>query len=362
MQPIFSSLRCNCSIEGYNIFHLTLTELTIFDNRGRDVSDVASLFFLNRHLPPLFLEFESRRVATVSRRSDLYLRVTSINQCIFKVKCGTFSYMNIKRAKGHGRYATLSVEVPELSQGWHIKLRPASDSIKLADEAERTRWAQGHLPAPEKAYFRRLPGVAMLITKTLDGTPSYKYIDVLEPRALISGVSSAVQTMRRVDVTDFPFAPPRWATEQGATENVGNLAVSGSRHRELHPDFAGRTLRELKDVIDAGPGEGEQVLSHGDLCMPNALLDEVGTLTGIVDLGGLHVGSAALDPAIMSWTVQASMGDRWANQLLEMQGTNANDPAILYNRLAYDLGLERPDPWAWTQTPQLAEQRERLSA
>lgn len=270
--------------------------------------------------------------------------------------------MRIKRAKGHGRYVTLSVEVPEFSQGWHVKLRPASGSAKLADEAERTHWVRGHLPVPERVHACHLPGVAMLITKTLDGAPSYKYIGVLEPHIIVAGISSAIRAMRNTDITGFTFEAPRWATHGGAEANIEQLATNPAKHRELHPDFAARTLPELKDIISLAPDDNEKVLSHGDLCMPNVLLDREGTMSGIVDVGGLHLGNSQLDTAIMSWTVQANMGDKWAIKLLDLHGANANDQGILYNRLAYDLGLERPDPWAWIQTPQLAAQRERLSA
>lgn len=269
--------------------------------------------------------------------------------------------MKIERAKGHGLYATLSVEAPALLQNWHVKLRPSSDSTKLTDEAERTRWARGRLPVPERAYAGSLPGVVMLITKTLEGTPSHKYINTLEPRTIIAGISSAIRAMQRIDTADFPFDPPHWSTHQAAEASIDKLATNPTKHRELHPDFAGRTLSELKDIIDAGPGDTEKALSHGDLCMPNVLLDDKGSMTGIVDLGGLHVGNSHLDPAIMSLTVQANMGDKWAGELLDLHGATANDQGILYSRLTYDLGLERPDPWAWTQTPQLAAQRERLS-
>lgn len=269
--------------------------------------------------------------------------------------------MNIKRAKGHGRYATIAVDVPELSRGWHVKLRPGEFHVRQADEAARTRWAHDHLPAPRQALAVRVPGLSMLITKTLEGRPSHKYIEVLPPSAILSGLASAIDLMRSTDASGFPFAPPRWTTEQGIEENFKRLTSSKNKHRELHPDFAGRTHRELQDIVDRDHTPDGKVLAHGDLCMPNVLLSGQAALTGIVDLGGLHVGDPNLDLAIMSWTVQANMGDKWANNLLDMYAASANDQDILYNRLAYDLGLERPEPWAWTQTPQLAAQRERLA-
>jgi aminoglycoside phosphotransferase len=184
----------------------------------------------------------------------------------------------------------------------------------------------------------------------------------MEPETIISGVSSAIKAMRDVDISSFPFAPPRWATEQGMNENIKHLVTSKTKHSKLHPDFANRTLQELRDIADCPPRKDTKVLSHGDLCMPNVLLDDKGTMLGFVDLGGLHIGNSQLDLAIMSWTVQANMGNLWANHLLAMHEASGDSQDIVYNRLAYDLGLERPDPWTWAQTPQLAEQRARLSA
>lgn len=269
--------------------------------------------------------------------------------------------MHIKREKGHGIRATLALEIPELSQNWHIKFRPPTESDALVDEAERINWAQGRLPVPERAYALRLPGISMLITKSLEGTPSYKLVDVLEPEAIVSGVSAAIGLIRAADIMGIPFDPPYWATQQGAEDGIRQLAISPVKHRALHPDFAGRTHQELKDIINGGPGEDVQTLSHGDLCMPNVLLGANGEVKGIVDLGSIHVGNSRLDLAIMSWTVQAIMGSRWSGRLLQAYGAVETDQSILYNRLAYDLALKRPEPWAWTQTQQLAEQRERLS-
>lgn len=257
-------------------------------------------------------------------------------------------------------YATLAIELPDRT-GWHIKLRPGEDGPRQSDEAARTRWVRDRLPSPRQARAVRLPGISMLVTKTLEGTPSHKYIGLLEPTAILFGVTTAIGAMRETDTRGFPFAAPRWTTEQGIADNLKRLETSKTKHRELHPDFAGRTYRELQDIVDGGSGGDKKVLTHGDLCMPNVLLSGRAALTGIVDLGGLHVGNGKLDLAIMSWTVQANMGDKWANRLLETYETTADDQGILYNRLAYDLGLERPDPWTWTQTPQLAKQRERLA-
>jgi aminoglycoside phosphotransferase len=253
------------------------------------------------------------------------------------------------------------VELPGTDSGWHVKLRPSGEHQSLSEEAERIIWAQKRIPTIEKARAIRLPGISALVTKTIEGLPSHKYIDTLQPERIIAGVDSAIALMQRADTDAFPFPAPAWTTEQGIAGNIRRLTDEKAKHRGLHPDFAARTKQELIDILEAGPGADEKVLTHGDLCMPNVLLGNTGDVTGIVDLGGLHIGNRKQDLAIMSWTVEANMGSRWSDQLLAANSTSFDNPGILYQRLIYDLGLKRPDPWAWTQSPQLIEQRERLS-
>jgi len=270
--------------------------------------------------------------------------------------------MKIKRAKGHGLHATFSVDLSEKDSSWHVKLRPAKDHARMIDEAMRTRWAHTRfpIPTPDRARVMRLPGVSALITETIEGTPSHQCIETLEPHVILRGLSSAITSIRNIGTLGCIFKPPHWTTEQGIEENLKNLQNSKTKRKDLHPDFADLTFRELKDIADIGD-DGQKAVSHGDLCMPNVLIDDKGNPAGIVDLGELHIGSPNLDLAIMSWVVQANMGNRWAHHLLAAHGADSQEPVILHNRLAYDLGLERPGPWEWVQAPQLHEQRERLA-
>jgi len=266
--------------------------------------------------------------------------------------------MHIKRVKGHGRFATYEM-LAGLHQSKHLKLRPSSYYESLKDESQRTNWANNYnIPAPVTTALR-FPIISTLVSVTLEGSPSHKYIDLMDPVVIIRGISSALKKLQDMNVHDFPFSIPRWATEEGVEKNLQNL--TSKKHRALHPDFSQLDLRNLRDIVDAGPGTQRPTLSHGDFCMPNVLLDSLGQVSGIVDLGGLHIGNDKLDPAIMSWTLQANMGERWADHFLEAQNTNAQDQGIVYSRLAYDLGLKRDNPWGWIESDKLLARRKRLS-
>ena len=268
----------------------------------------------------------------------------------------------ISRAKGHGKYATYELGPHASGKSWYVKLRPASHLGQLNEEANRSNRARNSLPTPEKSLVARVPGLSLLISKSLDGEPSHKHIDKLEPSDIIAGLSCALKLLRGAETKNFPFSKPIWLTEAGIERNVRHLSSNPSKHRQLHPDFASLSLSEIKSITNQAPSSKSDNLVHGDFCMPNILLKSCGGVSGIVDLGGLHIGDPNTDLAILSWTVRANMGEKWSSELLKLHNSSEDDSSIKHFRLAYDLGLRRENPWEWTKTNKLTDQIERLSS
>ncbi len=267
--------------------------------------------------------------------------------------------VGIQHIKGTGLRSTHEI-TPPTGSSWHIKIRPSDDAEKMQLEADKISWAKDKLPVPQKAAAQSIPGVSLLLTRTIEGTPGFEMIKTILPNRLVAQLLRAADVLRATDVSNFPFDPPEWTEPKGVEKNLGKLVMSRDKHRELHPDFSRLTLNEIKGILDAGPVGETNVLSHGDWCMPNILVGPDGRMTGIVDLGGLHIGNENLDPAIMSLTLRANMGDPWEKQYLEAYSLGIDDQAVTYQRLIYDLGLEHEDPWSWIDAPELIEQRARL--
>lgn len=264
---------------------------------------------------------------------------------------------SVKRAKGVGLRSTTFEIGLRTGRGWHAKIRPSSDTEILKLEAEKINWASDVLPVANKAFVKALPVMSALLTKTIDGSPSFDLVGTLPSGKLIAGITEATNQLRLVSKANVPFNAPEWTRPDGIERNLGKLAVSKQKHRQLHPDFSRLTLTELRDIVDQGPGDQAKVLSHGDWCMPNVLMNQEGKVTGIVDLGELHVGDEKLDPAIMSWTIRANMGAQWEGNYLNSLNLDSQDAGVNYQRLVYDLGLEHSDPWSWLDDPELAERR-----
>ena len=265
--------------------------------------------------------------------------------------------VSVKRAKGVGLRSTTFELGLRTGRGWHFKILPSNDAEILKTEAEKVRWASDVLPVANKAFVKTLPGMSVLLTRTLDGNPSFDLAGILPSDKLIAGITEATNRLRSALTANVPFNAPEWTRPDGIERNLGKLAVSKQKHRQLHPDFSRLTLTELRDIVDQGPGDQAKVLTHGDWCMPNVLMNQEGQVTGIVDLGELHVGDEKLDPAIMSWTIRANMGNLWEDSYLDSLNLTSQDAGINYQRLIYDLGLEHSDPWSWLDDSELAERR-----
>ena len=89
-------------------------------------------------------------------------------------------------------------------------------------------------------------------------------------------------------------------------------------------------------------------------------MSQEGSFVGLIDLGALHVGDPTLDTALLSWCINDNLGPKWADYFLSLYNIDSKDPRILYYRLAYDLSLNFPDPWAWTMSPKLVQRRANL--
>ena len=82
---------------------------------------------------------------------------------------------------------------------------------------------------------------------------------------------------------------------------------------------AAAAIRMLRAVDISGcpfnDGQGT-VLCHGDLCLPNIFADNRG-ITGFIDLGSCHVGSADEDVHTCIWSLEANLTGEYSDGTVE---------------------------------------------
>ncbi len=218
----------------------------------------------------------------------------------------------------------------------YLKVVSRSDPIaarELADEAERARWlrTQG-FPAADVVEFDGDTDRCWLLTRALAGRPASAHWAETERNRVIDAFADLARALHAVPVGWCPFDRSLAVTLPYARTAVETDAVDLLR---LDPEREGRTGRQLLASLEAAiPDQKEDlVVCHGDLCLPNLLLDPVDiTVTGLIDVGRLGTADRYLDLAlatrsISSESLNPQFGDGYARRFLSRYGEIDPDSA-----------------------------------
>lgn len=218
----------------------------------------------------------------------------------------------------------------------YLKTVSCSDPItarELADEADRARWlrAQG-FPAADVIECDGVADRCWLLTRSVTGRPASASWAETERCRVIDAFADVARALHALPVGSCPFDRSLAVTLPLSRSAVESNAVDLQR---LDPERQGRTGHQLLASLDAAvPDQKEDlVVCHGDLCLPNVLLDPVElTVTGVVDVGRLGTADRYLDLAlatrsIASESLNPQFGHRYARRFLSRYGEPDPDPA-----------------------------------
>lgn len=142
-------------------------------------------------------------------------------------------------------------------------------------EVARTAWlGAAGLPAPDVLDAGTDGATEWLVTAALTGRPAHLPWPADRRGAVVDALARITVALHALPVPGCPFDR--------------SLAVTLPPARAAGLDAEAPVVEEL-------------VVCHGDLCLPNVLLDETGaTVTGLVDLGRLGRADRHTDLALMS--------------------------------------------------------------
>ena len=149
-----------------------------------------------------------------------------------------------------------------------------------------------------------------------------RYLD--DPKRLCDTIATLLRRLHELDAADCPV-PNRIETYlQTAAHNYRN----GLYDTSLFPDNWGytsaeeawRTLEEGKHLFE------QNVLLHGDYCLPNILLDDW-RFSGFIDLGNGGVGDRHVDLFWGAWTLNFNLKtDEYRERFFDAYGRDKLDP------------------------------------
>jgi streptomycin 3"-kinase len=195
----------------------------------------------------------------------------------------------------------------------YVKVVTSDHAEELAGERDRIHWLSSTcVPGAVVLDWRATDAGACLVTRAVQGVPG----DRLDPRALRSAWPSVVETVRALHglpAEKCPFyrrlasvMPVARATVAEKRVIVGFLPLA------LQSTPPPQILEQLEVELPRRVAqEGAQlVVCHGDLCLPNILIDPItDQVTGLIDLGRLGTADPHADIALLLATARTISPD-----------------------------------------------------
>ena len=166
-----------------------------------------------------------------------------------------------------------------------------------------------------------------LLTSAVKGEDCVHEIYLNEPKRLCDTLAVALRELHETKHSDCPVKDRVTEYLALAEENY----ITGNYDKSHFPDsFGYRSAEEAYKVLQEGKGTlKNEVLIHGDYCLPNIMLDNW-RLSGFIDVGNGGVGDRHIDLFWGTWTLWFNLHtNEYYDRFLDAYGRDKIDENIL---------------------------------
>ncbi len=208
----------------------------------------------------------------------------------------------------------------ERDGGYYLK-KAARNS--LAREAEMTSYFNSKGLGARVVGYETLEECDFMLTERVRGEDCVfaRYLD--DPKRLASLIGEELRALHETDASDCPVKDRMGEYISLVEENFR----TGNYDSSHFPDsFGYRSADEAIEVFENGKKELEnEVLIHGDYCLPNIMLDDW-ELSGFIDVGNGGIGDRHVDLFWGAWTLGFNLGtDEYRDRFLDSYGRDKID-------------------------------------
>lgn len=165
-------------------------------------------------------------------------------------------------------------------------LKISDDIERVENEKARVEWLSKYLPSSKNIAFEIMDNKAYYLRTYMEGENLISKRILENPLLLIQILKKVVKLLRSLDDKECPYK---------SSESVGN-------------DFV-----------------------HGDLCLPNILVDRNNEVVGFIDVSDAGKGDRNLDYSWMLWSFEYNLGTKeYSKRLLDELNLNFQD--LNYNK------------------------------
>ncbi len=204
--------------------------------------------------------------------------------------------------------------------GYYLK-KAARNS--LSREAEMTSYFNSKGLGARVVGYETFGECDFMLTERVRGEDCIfaRYLD--DPKRLASLIGEELRALHETDASDCPVKDRMGEYISLVEENFR----TGNYDSSHFPDsFGYRSAEEAIGVFESGKKELEnEVLIHGDYCLPNIMLDDW-RLSGFIDVGNGGIGDRHVDLFWGAWTLGFNLGtDEYRDRFFDSYGRDKID-------------------------------------
>ncbi|MBR2907473.1 MAG: aminoglycoside 3'-phosphotransferase [Clostridia bacterium] len=212
----------------------------------------------------------------------------------------------------------------EKENGYYLK---SAAEGTLRREAEMTRYFHGKGLSGEVLYYGSEGGRDYLLTSRVRGEDccDKQYLD--DPRRLSALLGERLRALHETEMADCPERDRMRGYLATVTENYEkgqyDLSFLAQGISHFTADEAYRYVMEHKGAFK------NEVLLHGDYCLPNIMLDDW-RFSGFIDLGAGGIGDRHVDLFWGAWTLCFNLGtDAYRDRFFDAYGRDLVDGEMI---------------------------------
>ncbi|MDL2343320.1 aminoglycoside 3'-phosphotransferase [Deinococcus sp. MIMF12] len=223
------------------------------------------------------------------------------------------------------------------SQKYVVKVQPRGGLpvSTLLQERERLRWLAGRVPVPTVVGYEVTPTHEFLAMTRLPGIPMSHPDALLHPERVVDLLARALRELHALPGRDCPFTMTLPVTLRLARERVEAGEVDESDFDDERQGWT--AARVWNELVRTRPGEEDVVVTHGDPCLPNLILNGE-YVEGFVDVGRAGLADRHADLALTHRSLTGNLSRDHAERFLDLYGRALVDERKLaYYRLLDEL-------------------------
>ncbi|GAA2432289.1 APH(3'') family aminoglycoside O-phosphotransferase [Streptomyces macrosporus] len=230
----------------------------------------------------------------------------------------------------------------------YAKCVPAAEAAGLKAERDRVAWLSGQgVPGPRVLDWYSGDAGACLVTSAVFGVPADQ-VPAADLRVAWERIADAVRRLHEVPVSECPFRRGLDAMVAVARDVVARDAVNPEflPVEQQHTPAAELLARLTPQVPRRREQEvADTVVCHGDLCLPNIILDpRTLDVSGFIDLGRLGLADRYADLALLFANARETWLDEERARAADVAFAERYGIALDHDRLRFYLHL---DPLTW---------------